>query len=109
MEHVPLPAWCTPHTVSVREYLGEGGAGPLYGTARTVAAWAEDEQKVVVDSTGAEVVSASQVVVDLDEQIPPASLVTVWPGTPQAREAKVIVASRHHHATLPSFQTLSLT
>lgn len=109
MDFVPLPARRTPHTIRVRAYTGHAGAGALYAASRDVAAFAEDTQKLVTDTNGTEVVSTSQVTVNFGEQIPVGSLVTVWPGLTGEREAKVVAVSRHHHPTLPSYQTLSLT
>lgn len=108
MDHVPLPDWCTPHTVSIRPLTGHGANGPIYGGATSVAAWAEDERTLVRDANGDEVVSGSAVYVNVDVVAPPGSLVTVWPGTPGAREARVITSERHHHPALPSYQILRL-
>lgn len=104
----PLPAYFTPHTVSVRDRLAGTSMGARYAEPREVAAFAADEQKLVRDAAGLEVVSTSQVTVAFDEQIPVGSLVTVWPGAVGAREAEVVAISRNQHPTLPSFQTLSL-
>lgn len=109
MDHVPLPDRFVPHTVTVRDYLGDGGLGPVHSETRTIdRAFAEDDRKLVIDTAGQEVVSNSQVVVDFDQQIPVGSLMTIWPGTPGEREALVITTSRHHHPTIPSYQTVYL-
>ena len=105
---VALPEWCTPHIVRVRDKVSGGGMGPSHAAARDVAAFAEDEQKLVTGPGGEQMVSTAQVVVNFDEQIPIGSLVTVWPGLTGEREAKVIAIGRHQHPTLPSYQTLSL-
>lgn len=105
---IPLPAYFTPHVVSVRDRVAGGGMGSSYAAPRDVAAFAQDEHKVVTTSTGVEQVSSSQVHVNADEVIPLGSLVTVWPGTSYMREAAVIAVSRGVHASLPGFQTLSL-
>ncbi len=109
MDHVPLPDWAAPHAILLRPYRGQSSSGPVYGPAREIRAFAEDERKLVLDRTGAEVISESQVHVDFAEDVPTGSLVTVWPGTAGEREARVIVTSRHHHPTVWSYQTLSLT
>lgn len=109
MDFTPLPDWAAPHIVRIRPYLGRSSTGPVYGPARDVRAFAMDERKVVRDRTGAEVVSESEVHVDFDQDVPTDSLVTVWPGTGHEREARVITTSRHHHPTIWSYQTLSLT
>lgn len=108
MDYTPLPSWSTPHTVSIRAYEGTGGGGPVFADPVDASAFAEDEQKVVLDGSGAEVVSTSVVYVNLDVTAPPGSLVTVWPDLPHARQARVVVSELHHHPTLPSYQTLRL-
>lgn len=103
-----LPERFTPHTIVVRDLQSSGGMGPAYADARDVAAFARDDQKLIRAADGSEVVSTGEVTVNFDEDIPIGSLVTVWNGSPGAREAVVVGASRNHHATLPSFQTLYL-
>lgn len=104
-----LPAEFTPHVVKVRDLLEDTGMGTTYRDARDVDAFAEDEQKVVRNRDGAEIVSTSQVHVNFDEVIPIGSLVTVWPGLPGERDAEVLAIGRHHAPGWPAFQTLSLT
>lgn len=104
----PLPAKFTPHVVVVRDLQSGGGMGDSYGDPRNVAAFARDDHKLVRAADGAEVVSTGEVTVNFDEVIPVGSLVTVWAGSPGAREAVVVGFSRNHHATLPSYQTLYL-
>lgn len=104
----PLPDEFTPHTVRVRDFLEDTGMGSSYDEPREVAAFAEDEQKIVRNRDGAEVVSTSQVHVNFAEAIPLGSLVTVWPGMPGEREAEVLAIGRHQADGWPAFQTLSL-
>jgi hypothetical protein len=104
----PLPDEFTPHTVLVRDFLGNTGMGSAYGPPRPVAAFAEDEQKTVRSRDGAEVVSTSQVHLNFGEAVPLGSLVTVWPGMPGEREAEVLAIGRHQADGWPAFQTLSL-
>lgn len=104
----PLPEKFTPHVVAVRDLQSAGGMGRTYADERPVSGFANDEQKLVRGADGAEVLSTSQVTVNFDEEIPIGSLVTVWAGSPSAREATVVAISRNHHPTLPSYQTLLL-
>lgn len=104
----PLPAWCTPHVVLVRDFVENTGMGSGYGPARSVDCFAEDEQKVVRTATGNEAVSTSQVHMNFDELVPLHSLVTVWPGWPGEREAEVLAIGRHEAPGWPAYQTLSL-
>lgn len=105
---IRLPDYFTPHTVHVRDRVAGGGMGSTYGTSRPVESFTADEQKLVRDSAGSEVVSTSQVTVNFDEQIPLGSLVTIWPGETGTREAAVLAIGRFKHETLPSYQVLSL-
>ncbi|MBB1511976.1 hypothetical protein H5399_05075 [Tessaracoccus sp. MC1627] len=82
-----------PHTVTVRDLLPSGGLGGGFGAPRTLAAEVLDRQELVRDASGAEVVSSSQVSLPLPEHVPVGSLVTVWPGLPQEREARVLSAA----------------
>lgn len=109
MDVNPLGARWTPHEVSVRPLVANGGLGPQFGSPVTVPAFVLEQQTLVRDATGAEVVSSTQVYVGFDVAAPPGSKVTVWPGTAGTREAVVISASRAAHPTLPAFQTLALT
>ncbi len=107
-----LSKFLSPHTVSVRAYLGRTGTGYSYADAREVAAEVKDDKRLVRDASGAEVVSSTQVTVDLDEVIPIRSLVTVWIGVAGAtREAEVIAIERADNRDVPglsSHQVLSL-
>jgi len=71
--------------------------GTSYGTARTVAAEVIDEQTLVRDADGREVVSSTRVTLALPEHVPLRSLVTVWPGQPYEREARVLSAAVNPH------------
>jgi hypothetical protein len=103
-----VPARFLPHTVSVRDLVAGGGMGGGHATPRDVPSWVVDEQKVVRDPNGEEVVSSTQVSVDIDETIPIGSLVTVWVGDPSEREAKVIAITTLRHDRLPSHHVLHL-
>ena len=99
-----------PHTVSIRNALAAGGMGTGYGTARTVRGEVKDEQRLVRNSAGSEVVSSSSVTVPISEHVPVGSLVTVWPGTGRAREAEVLAVGANENGVddLDSFLVLSL-
>lgn len=86
-------AFWYPHKVSIRDLTGSGGMGDTYGQPRTVSAEVLDEQVLVRDTDGQEVVSSTRVTLALPEQVPLGSLVTVWPGQPYAREARVLTAA----------------
>lgn len=90
------PFWY-PHTVSVRDLTSQGGMGPAFGPARTVAAEVIDEQTLVRDADGREVVSSTRVTLALPEHVPLGSLVTVWPGQPYERQARVLSAAVNPH------------
>ncbi|WP_104084245.1 hypothetical protein [Cryobacterium sp. Y11] len=103
------PFWY-PHTVSVRNKLPSGGMGAGYSDPRTIRAEVKDEQRLVRNSAGAEVVSSSSVTVPISEHVPVGSLVTVWPGTSREREAEVLAVSADDNGDtdLDSFLVLSL-
>lgn len=109
MQAHPLPSYFTPHEASGRAKTGSGGMGPIFAAPVTFECFVVDEVKLVRDSGGAEVVSSTQVHCNFDVDMPPGSLVTVWPGLPHEREAEVISTSRGAHENLPAFQTLNLT
>ena len=100
-----------PHTVRIRDVTSSGGMGRRHADApgRTVRAEVKDEQQLVRDSGGQEVVSSAQVTVPLDDQVRLGALVTVWPGRPQEREAEVLAVARNENPPpLQSFLLLSL-
>lgn len=86
-------AFWYPHTVSIRDLTGTGGMGDTYGPPRTVAAEVLDEQTLVRDADGREVVSSTRVTLPLPEHVPLGSLVTVWPGQPNERQTRVLTAA----------------
>jgi hypothetical protein len=104
-------AFFYPHQVKVRDYLGMGGMGPSYGASRALAAEVKDEQKLIRSKDGAEVVSSSNVTVDVAAEVPLGSLVTVWAGTAAQRESAVLAVSRNENGDTPldSFLLLYLT
>lgn len=84
--------------------------GPRLRPSRTVEnVWVVDERQLIVDDNGAEAISNTQVSTNVDEIIPLGSLVTVWPGEPGEREAKVVKISVFRHRRLPQSRTLFLT
>lgn len=103
-------AFFYPHSVSIRNLTGTGGMGDTYGPARIVSAEVLDEQTLVRDADGREVVSSTRVTLPLPEHVPLGSLVTVWPGQPYEREAEVLsVAVNPNAAPLDAYLLLRLT
>lgn len=86
-----------PHQVLVKDALPAGGIGGGYAAARTLAAEVKDQQTLVRDAGGREVVSSTQVTLPLPEHVPLGSLVTVWPGGTAQREARVLAVARNPH------------
>lgn len=100
-----------PHRVLVRDYEGRTGTGLSWGEPREIPAEVNDEQKLVRDSSGIEVVSSTQVTVPLDAAVPVRSYVNAWPDVTPAREAEVIAVERNENTDAPdldSFLVLSL-
>jgi hypothetical protein len=105
-----IPAFLTPHTVTVRPLTGSGGMGAVYGSpVADIPALVVEGAQLVRSPSGEEVVSQAQVSVHFDVEAPPGSEVTVWAGTAKERTSTVITASGGPHPTLPSFLTLALT
>lgn len=102
-------AFWYPHSVLVKNRVSAGGMGAGFSAPRTLAAEVLDKQTMVRDASGAEVVSTSQVSLPLPEHVPVGSLVTVWPGLPQQREARVLAAALNpNEPPLDSYLLLSL-
>lgn len=98
-----------PHTVKVRNRIYGGGLGSGYAPSRDLQAEVKDVQTLVRDADGAEVVSSAQVTIPLPEDVPLGSLVTVWPGTPRQREARVLAsAANPNDPPLDAYLLLSL-
>lgn len=99
-----------PHTVRIRDVTGGGGMGRGHKPApgRASPAEVKDEQRLVRDQDGQEVVSSSQVTVPLSDPVTLGALVTIWPGNAQQREAEVLAIARNENAApLQSFLVLS--
>lgn len=105
-----IPAYMTPHTVTVEPLTGSGGMGDTWGPlVSDVPAMVEEGAALVRDDNAQEVVSSARVHCSWDVDAPPGSRVTVWTGTPKERTADVISTAGAPHPTLPSWQTLNLT
>ena len=104
------PSFFYPHRVTVRDLIEDGGRGQIWGEPRELRAEVKDEQKLVRDAAGAEIVSSTQVSVPLNSAVPPGSLVTVWEGTSSERAATVAAVGRNDNSGSPldSFLLLSL-
>lgn len=90
-----------PHVVSVRDRLGAGSVGVRYGPPRTLSAEVLDEQQLVRDRDGQEVVSSTRVTVPLDANVAVGALVTVWAATSAEREAEVLAVGRDDNGATP--------
>lgn len=98
-----LPKEWTPHTVSVRPFLGVGGNGPIIGESQTIEnVYVKDISEIVTDDDGQEAVSRATVRFSLEDLPAKGSLITVWPGTPHAYEASLFKVSRLDHPAWPS-------
>lgn len=99
-----------PHAVTVRDVVRTGSYGAEHAdAARSLAAEVLDEQKLVRNDAGEEVVSSSQVTVPIDANVAPGALVTVWEGTSAEREAVVLSVQRDENdPPLPSHLVLRL-
>jgi hypothetical protein len=98
-----IPKRLLPHTIKVEPLLGTGARGEVYGPAQTwTRAYVEDKRQMVVSSDGEDIVSNSFVVLDPERILPEGSRVTMWPGTPRERKARVVGTSFFDFPRLPS-------
>ena len=104
------PDFFYPHEILVKDQHTSGGMGAGHGVQRRIAAEVKDEQRVVKDRDGLEVVSRTNVTVRIDADVRLGAMVTVWPGVAGAeREAEVLHVGRHvEHPPLESFVVLYL-
>jgi hypothetical protein len=98
-----------PHTITVRPFQGTGPYGDVFGDPTTHRAFVEDRRRLVVSTSGEEVISETTVHTDSDVPAPVGSTVTVWVGTPQARTSRVIATSRYQHPMAWSHLEIALT
>jgi hypothetical protein len=106
---VQLPAALLPHIVTVRRYEGTGPYGEVFGGPVTHRAFVEDRRRLVLAASGEEVTSETTVYTGPDAAVPVGSRVTVWPGTPHERTARVITTSRYDHPAAWSHLEIALT
>ena len=71
-----LPKAAQPHTVSIKEYEGDGAYGPIYSDPYEVQGYFQQERKVVKDQDGNEVVSDAQFFTSEDIEPPTESIAT---------------------------------
>lgn len=104
------PAFFWPHKVQVRDLLGSGGMGARHAsTPRELRAEVKDEQRLVRNTDGDEVVSSTQVTVPLAANVPVGSLVTVWPDSAGSKQSTVLAVARNENdLPLDSYLVLSL-
>lgn len=92
-----LTAVLLSHPVTVRRYEGTGPYGEVFGDPTTHRAFVEDRRRLVVSTSGEEVVSETTIYTDSNLSVPVGSQVTVWRDTPHERIARVITTSRYEH------------
>lgn len=81
-----IPGWLLVHAVTVEPYLGESSTGALYGPARTVRCFLDEQTRTVRTPAGDEVTSTSTAYALPSESAPPKSKVTL----PSGRITKAI-------------------
>lgn len=104
-----------PHRVDIKPHEGDGYKGDIWGTERTDRpAYVEQKTRLVVDrratspTRGQEITSTAFVVLLLDDDTAPRSLVTVWKGTPRERTSAVIDSAYFEYRGTPSHVELYL-
>lgn len=86
-----LPAALTPHTVDWQHVIGTNSKGKVYSPPQSLPeVQIVDKRKLLRSTNGAEIVSDSQIYVNLgDAELEEGDLVTIWKGTYRERTAKV--------------------
>jgi hypothetical protein len=86
-----------PHRVTVTRLTGEGAEGQTWAEPDTdVPAYAEQKMKLITDrrstspTYGTQITAATFMVLLIDDDVLPASKITVFADTPREREAEVI-------------------
>lgn len=54
-----VPSFLMRHTVTVLDYQGEGGVGPILGPPVEVKCWIDDKRRIVRNASGEQVVAES--------------------------------------------------
>lgn len=81
--------------IDVEDALPEGPVGERFAPPRRIQrAMTKDGRRMVRNPEGDQVPSNSQVLIDPEHLIPTNSMVTVWPGTPHQRRAKLVAVER---------------
>lgn len=89
------------HTITIKEYQGDGPYGPSYGNPYTVQCYFEKKHELVRDSNGQEIVSSARAFMHPNYEPPPKSIVT-FEGTDyevisSARFDNPIAGAKPHH------------
>ncbi|MEW2459819.1 hypothetical protein [Microbacterium sp. K41] len=112
---VRLRAKHLPHRVDITPHEGDGAEGDIWGTPRAERpAYVEQKTRLVVDrratspTIGQEITSTAFVVLLLDDDTLPRSLVTAWKGTPRERTSAVIDSAYFEYRGTPSHVELYL-
>lgn len=113
---VRLRARHLPHRISITPLAGEGAEGDVWGPKRpNVPAYVEQKTRLVVDARpgsdtfGQEVEAAAFIVILLEDDTLPRSLIEVGAGTPRERESEVIRSDRYEYPGTPSHVELFTT
>lgn len=87
-----IPLVLTPHTVHWQHALGTNSQGKVYGPRETLEqVQVVDKRKLIRSRTGAEIVSESQLFVNLgDAELEEEDLITIWLDTYRQRTTKII-------------------
>ena len=100
-----LPEGLTPHTVQIRDRIGTGPSGELFGNWREVPRCAvEDKRKILIDPTGAQVVASTRIFIRPEfGPLPLHSEIRIRWGTPEQRVVKIEQVTYYDHAPAPTY------
>lgn len=99
-----IPAVLMPHQVILEKFTGATPTGKKFAAPSTIRAQVKDEQRIVQSSDGSQLVSNTNVMVDVENYVPPLSKVTVWATSPvrSPRTAAVIATEFLEGPIFPS-------
>ena len=89
------------HTITIKEYQGDGPYGPSYGDPYEVRCYFEKKRDLVRDSNGQEIVSSARAFMAPDYEPPPKSIITFegddYEVITSARFDNPIAGAKPHH------------
>lgn len=107
---VALPASLTPHTVVIRDLLGNGSNGEVFDQPREVTRCkVEDKRRLLRDASGSTRLATGRVFLRPEAgPIVEGSEITLWPETPQERVTRAMEVEFFDHPPAPSYYAVAV-